>query len=233
MTSAETERDAGPSSCVVTVLSLNANTVNTPALYPAFDCIASCCEQCRDHRAMPPADRPPVATVNAGRLVAGLAASPALYFPPPLWLFPPPLLGSKLPARCAHCRKSNGLVLSAACAATALTESTWLRRELHTVKEKLIFVQDRIHAKERDMLEELSVRYAGLHRLPPPRRACTRGRARAPAARVALRVASHRGSFASLACGFLCARARRNTAAEVRYTMESARLSAANKYDLI
>lgn len=64
----------------------------------------------------------------------------------------------------------------------ALTESTWLRRELHTVKEKLIFVQDRIHAKERDMLEELSVR---------------------------------------------------NTAAEVRYTMESARLSAANKYDLI
>lgn len=40
----------------------------------------------------------------------------------------------------------------------ALSEATWLRRELRTVKDNLIVVQDKIHAKESALMGELSLR---------------------------------------------------------------------------
>ena len=40
----------------------------------------------------------------------------------------------------------------------ALSEATWLRRELRTVKDNLVVVQDKIHAKESALIGELASR---------------------------------------------------------------------------
>lgn len=40
----------------------------------------------------------------------------------------------------------------------ALSEATWLRRELRTVKDNLVVVQDKIHAKESALMGELASR---------------------------------------------------------------------------